>query len=446
MSDNQSDSTVGAAASDSTDVAAIKAENEALKAQVAAQEQAPPTKGGGWRFVVAWILVVLAVLSVVLSVFALWFKATIANEDRFVDTFGALVEEEAVVNALSVQVAEDIVTAAGVEASLTSNLPPELSFLAAPATQGVEQLTTEVAREIFASDIFAGLWRAALRVSHVAVSTVLETEGEITIDLDEAAQSVVDTLADRGVTALQDVEVDVPEIVVFQNDQIAAASEVIDFIDTIAWVLPILSLILIVAAIWVSTDRRRTVAFLGFGSAFALMLDLVILRIIRANSVGSVEEEITREAGQATWDTTFRFYRGGVWAFIALALIVGTIAWVMGPSDRAEQVRTAWVRMLSRWSGSDADQPPSDFEKWVIKWKAAIQWGAVVLGLLFIFFGPSPTFWTVTLTAFAVLLIFGGVQAIAGPREATPADVAVPDDDGGAPPEEKVGAGTPPPS
>ena len=102
--------------------------------------------------------------------------------------------------------------------------------------------------------------------------------------------------------------------------------------------------------------------------------------------------------------------------------------------------------MLSRWSGSDADQPPTDFEKWVIKWKSLIQWGAVTLGLLFIVFGPSPTFWTVALTALAVLLIFGGAQAIAGPREATSADVAAPGDEDGAPSEEKVGTGAAPPA
>ncbi len=311
-------------------------------------------------------------------------------------------------------------------------------------TQGVQQLTTEVAQEVISSDVFAGIWRAALRVSHVAVSKVLETEGEITIDLDEAAQSVVDAVADRGVTALQGVEVDVPEIVVFQNDQIAAVSQVVNYIDTIAWVLPILSLILIVAAIWVSADRRKTVAFLGFGSAFALLLDLVILRIVRVNSVGTIQEEITRAAGESGWDTTFRFYTGGVWAFITLSLIVGTAAWVLGPSDRAQQLRTAWVSMLSRWSGSDADQPPTDFEKWVIKWKATIQWGAVVLGLLFVMFGPSPSFWSVSLSAIAVLIIFGGVQAIAGPREAAPADTPAPQDHDDAPPEEKVGAGTTP--
>jgi hypothetical protein len=439
---DQNTGAVGTADTAAGNVDALRAENEALRSQLADQPQTAASKGGGWRSVLAWILVVLAILSVVLSVFAVWLKTTITDEDRFVATFAALPEQEEVVVALSVRLADEIVVAAGVEESLSSALPTQIAFLAAPVAEGVSQLTSEVAREVIASDIFAGVWRAALRVSHAAVATVLETEGRIAIDLDEAAQTVVDELADRGITAFEGQEVDVPEIVLFESEQIAAVAGVVNFIDTMAWFLPLLSLVLIVAAIWASLDRRKTVSFLGFGTAFALLLDLAILRIIRANSVGNIEEEISRAAGQAGWDSTFRFYTGGVWAVIALALVVGTVAWVLGPSERAQRTRTAWTSMLARWSGSDVDEPRSDFEEFVIKWKSVIQWGAVALGLLFIMFGPAPTFWTVTFTAVVVLVIFGAAQAIAGPASAAPAAETAPDDGNG--PEEKVGAGTAP--
>ena len=397
------------------DIAAIRAENEELKAQLAAQRQPAPTEGGGWRSVVAWILVVLAVLSVVLAVFAVWLKTTITDEDRFVATFGSLPEQEEVVTVLSQRVADELIVAADVEAVLAGSLPTEIAFLSVPVTEGVRQLTTTVAADIIATDVFAGIWRAALRISHQAVDAVLATEGRIAIDLDEAAASIADALAERGVTAFEGQDVDLPEIVLFENEQIAAVSEVINFVDTLGWLVPLIALVFVVAAIWVSPDRRKTTAFLGVATGIVLILDLAILRIIRANTVGAVEDEVSRAAAETVWDTTLRFYTQGVWAVIALALVVGFVAWVFGPSARAVRVRGGWNALIARWSGPETDEPRSGFSEFVFTYQRPIQWGAVILGLLFILFGPAPSVASVIITALIVLAVVGFAQAVGGP-------------------------------
>ena len=43
----------------------------------------------------------------------------------------------------------------------------------------MRQLTTQVAAEIIATDVFAGIWRAALRVSHQAVDAVLNHQAAV---------------------------------------------------------------------------------------------------------------------------------------------------------------------------------------------------------------------------------------------------------------------------
>ncbi len=58
MTDKQSDAVAVATPVTPEEIEAIRAENAALKAQLAEQSQAQG-KGGGWRSVVAWILVVL---------------------------------------------------------------------------------------------------------------------------------------------------------------------------------------------------------------------------------------------------------------------------------------------------------------------------------------------------------------------------------------------------
>jgi hypothetical protein len=410
----QEGAAVGVTTLTPAEIEAMRAENAALKAQLAEQSQAKST-GGGWRSVVAWILAALAVLGVVLAVFAVWLNTTIKDEDRFVATFGTLPEQEEVVTVLSQRVADELIVAAEVEAVLAESLPTEIAFLSVPVTEGVRQLTTRVAADIIATEVFAGIWRAALRASHQAVDAVLATEGRIAVDLDEAAASISDALAERGVTVFEGQDVDLPEIVLFENDQIAAVSELINFVDTLGWLLPLIGLLFVVAAIWVSPDRRKTTAFLGFATGIVLILDLAILRIIRANTVGAVEDEVSRAAAETVWDTTLRFYTQGVWAVIVLAFAVGFVAWVFGPSARAVRVRGAWNNMLARWSGPQTDEPRSGFSKFVFTYRRPIQWGAVILGLLFILFGPAPSVASVIITALIVLAVVGFAQAVSGP-------------------------------
>lgn len=396
-------------------LAALQAENEQLRAQLAQQPE-PTTDGGGQvRNVISWILVVLAVVTVVAGVFAAWLQTTIADEDRFVDTFAPLPKNQAISTALSERLANDLIVEGGVTTVVEQNLPGELSFLAVPITDGVRTLTANVADEVIRSDVFSGVWQFALRASHSAASAVLSTGGKVSIDLNEAADEVVGALEDRGVTLLSDQEIELPEIVLFQNDQLEEAAEILEFVDTLGWFVPLLAVVLIIAAIWVSTDRRRTTVALGFGSAIGLLITLVIVRILRANTVADIDDETERAAAEAIWDTTLRFYRQAMWALIILALIVGFIAWVMGPSERAGRIRAWWNRTIAQWQGPDATTPTSGVAGFIATWKRPIQWGAIVLGLLVLFLLPEASVWSVIIIALIVLAIVAIVQVVAGP-------------------------------
>ena len=63
---------------DLTDLAALKEENEALRAQLEAQQERQPV----WRRVLAGVLAVLAVLTLVIAADALWLKTTLEDEDQ----------------------------------------------------------------------------------------------------------------------------------------------------------------------------------------------------------------------------------------------------------------------------------------------------------------------------------------------------------------------------
>ena len=73
---------------------------------------------------------------------------------------------------------------------IEQSLPRDLAFLTVPVTEGLRNLTADVANDVIRSDAFAGIWRQALRLSHNAASLVLSTEGKVAIDLNEAAEAV----------------------------------------------------------------------------------------------------------------------------------------------------------------------------------------------------------------------------------------------------------------
>lgn len=404
-------------ASDADELQQLRDENTALRAQLGRPSEAQ-RRSRGFRSVTSWILVVLAAFTVVAGVHAVWLQTTIADEDRFVATFAPLPKDPAVSAALSERLADELMVAGGVATAVDENLPEELDFLAVPITEGFRMVTAEVADGVIQSDEFYGIWRFVLRASHNAASLVLSTNGKIAIDLNNAADEVVAALEGQGIDILSGQDIELPEIVLFQNEQLQAAAEALRIIETLGWALPFLALALIALALWVSPNRRRTAAALGFGTAIATLASLAVVRVYQSSTVSNIDNETQRAAAEAVWDTTLRFYRQSMWAVLVLASIAGISAWIAGPSSRAARARAWWHRTLDRWQGPDATIPTSGVAGFIAAWKRPIQWAAVILGLLVVVLGPPTSVWAVLATALIVLVAVAIVEVVGGPAPA----------------------------
>ncbi len=410
---------------DLTDLAAVKEENEALRAQLEAQQERQPV----WRKVLAGILAVLAVLTLVVAADALWLKTTLEDEDQFVATFEGLPRHDAVAEAVSIRVASGIVETQEVQAFVAGRLPDELSVLAAPITDSIEQLIARAANEVVQSDAVTTAWTVALRGSHRAVSAVLtgndralESEnGQVAINLDEIATVVVGRVEARGVD-LPDIDLELGSIVIYESDDLAAAQAVAQGISTAGWVLPVVALLLIAAAIWVATDRRRMVAFLGFAVAVALLIQLATNRVTQNAVLGGVEDDLSREAGGAVWDAAIGRLVSLTWALLVIALIIGFVAWLAGPSTRAQRLRSWGAKTIDGWR-RPAEEEPSGFTTFLAEWKRTIQVVVVTLGLLFVLFGPAPSGLLVIATLAVVLGIVVLVEVMAGPTRSPAPDL-----------------------
>lgn len=407
-------------------LAAIQAENADLKKQLATQ-QPKKTKHGSttnplWRKIAVGVLVVLAVVALVASVSVSWVKTTIQNEDQFVATLEPLPQEEAVASVIALRVADGIVGASDVEVWVAENLPDGLKFLSVPVTESITAVIAGAANEVIVSDAFGSVWSAALRATHRAASAVisgnggvLESEGGVvSINLDEIAGAVIDRVESTGLE-LPDNDVEIGSIVVYEDGQLATVQSLAQAIDTLGWFLPLMALILIAAAIWLSRDRRRTTAFLGFGTGIGLVVSLIVLSYGRNYVVNAIEDVTRQQAAGDAWDLVLNRLYQMMWAALILALIVGIVAWVMGPSARATHTR-AWASgTIQRWR-QPAEDRPNEFTNFVADWKPTIEVVAVVLGLGFILFGPPPTGFSVLLTAVIVLAVVVVTEILAAPQ------------------------------
>ncbi len=319
------------------------------------------------------------------------------------------------------RVASGVVETQEVQAFVADRLPDELGVLAVPITDSIEQLIARAADEVIQSDAVTTAWTVSLRGTHRAVSAVLtgndraleSEDGQIAINLDEIATEVVGRVEARGVD-LPDIDLELGSLVIYESDDLATAQGVAQGISTVGWVLPVVALLLIAAAIWVAPDRRRMVAFLGFATAIALLIHLAANRVTQNAVVGGIEDDLSREASAAVWDTTLARLISGMWALLVIGLVVGFVAWLMGPSTRAQRLRSWGAKTIDGWR-RPAEEEPSGFTTFLAEWKRTIQVVVVTLGLLFVLLGPTPSGLLVIATLAVVLGIVVLVEVMAGP-------------------------------
>jgi hypothetical protein len=413
------------------EIAALQEENERLRRQVSSEKRRPTA-----RLVIAVIVALLAIVAVAAAVDAVWLETTLQEEEQFVSTLTPLPSNDDVATAMSIRVADGVIEASEFETRVTSALPEGLEFAAGPLTSSVRDFVAGAAKDVLQSDAVATAWTTTLRVTHTAASAVLSGNdaalvaegGQVAIDLDEIATVVVERVEAAGIE-LPEVEAEFGTIVIYEADQLAAAQEAAQAIDTLGWLVPLIAALLIAAAVAIAPDRRWMASFLGFGVAIGVLINLAALRIAQGAMLSGIEDQITRDAAEAAWDTLASGLRAGSWGVIILALIVGFVAWAMGPSPRARAFMSTVTGTVEAWQ-RPAEAEPSAFATFLAGSKRTIQTVVVILGLLFLLFGPVLTALRVIAVAVIVIVIVVLVEVFAGPAERpaeAPADEAMDD-------------------
>ncbi len=316
-----------------------------------------------WRKVVGTILLIVGCVLVPVSLSAVWVRNTLLNTDNYVSTVGPLADDPAVQQAIANRVTDALFANVDVEKKVVDALPPRAGFLATPVVDGIHTAVEAATLRLAESDRFDTLWEKANRRAHEAVVNVLTgggsrvtTEnGTVAIDTAQIVENVKARLDARGITVFDDVQPRNEQFVLFQSDDLAQVQGLVDLLQTIAWVLPFVALACLGGAIALSGNRRRTIQRGALGVAFAVAVQIVLLKAGRNLYLDAVTtKKSTPGAAGSVWDQLTSFLRTAGFAVIAVALVVAFVAWVAGRSSSATSLRSWWNRTLGTSSAPDA--------------------------------------------------------------------------------------------
>jgi hypothetical protein len=415
----------------SAEVERLRHENEELQAEV---DRISGVKRHRMRAVAAIVAVVFAVVSFAVALPGAWARRTLSDTGTYLSVVGPLASDPAVQEALAREITSGIFDALDVQQQLATALSkraPQLTFLAGPITQSVQQFVQEQVQKVLASDQFQTFWTEANRLVQSQLVLVLRGQtdvlqvqnGEVVLNylpiVNQALQQMASTLSsllNRTITlptitpdmvpaeALAKINaalgVTLPPnfgtVVVYKSDVLSTVQDSVKAAREALYALIAVFLIALVIAIAVSPRRRRTILQL----AVAIAVITVIERRVGIASVDSVVNLVPSEnqaAARAVAEALVGWFLQYTVRFLWVALLTIVIALVSGPYAWAVWFRGAVDDVVHHTLRSEEIAPAGSPSAWIAEHRAPVMAGVAGVAAL--------VFWVTNLSAGWWLLV-----------------------------------------
>ncbi len=423
-----------------------RAELDQLRAEVLelrGQARRRPHRRPGWRGPVATLLLVLGCLLAPVSLLAVWTATQVSDTSRYVENVTPLVHDPAVQNALTDKVTSAITTRLDVTSAVSnaasalgSNGLPRLDTLlrgAAPAiNSALAGFIHGQVHKIVTGPAFARLWVQVNTAAHAQLVKALSGQGggavsagngQITVSLGPFITVVKQNLAARGLTIVNSLPPINPTLTLFSSKYLVKAQTFYRLINDLKIILPIVTLLLLAAGVYVARRHRLALIGAGLGLASSMLFLAAALLIARGMYLSSVpDSKLPAEAAAAMFDTLVRFIRDTQRALFAAGLVIAAGAFLAGPSVSAVRARSAisgslgWLRRTGEMHGVRT----GPVGQWSYEHRVLLRAGAVtVAAVVFVFSGP-PSITEVVLIVILLLAVVGLIELISRPPVLAP--------------------------
>ena len=423
------------------------------------------------RGVVAWVLVVLAALMVPLSVMAVWAINTTTNTDRYVATMAPLARDKVITDFVAVRATDKLFTAVQVQEKISHALPKRAAFLAQPLTKQIQGFVQTQMTKLLNSEFFHKLWDRANRRSHAAVVAVLTGKGTpalkkangAIVDITPVVDKVVKQLDAKGITIFNVVQQKLAKantltVNLVSGQQISKARGVFRLVTDAGWALPLLTVVLIAAAVAIATDRRKTLLRVAVAAGLVTLIFLAAIALGRSFFVSHASAKVDPAVTTAAFKTIMRYLVHGLKLVVLACVVVALALWLAGPSSWARWIRAQvargarWLWLQAKTLGNKENRGKATTgakrgAAWTLEHQSGMRIaGAVVAGIV-ILFGGNLSVAGVWNTALLLAIYLGLLQVViiwarrtagAATRDGDPGD-----DDAGAPAPADPPAGKP---
>jgi hypothetical protein len=228
--------------------------------------------------------------------------------------------------------------------------------LAGPISGGLRQVANRAAERVLAEGTVQGLWEQANRAAHEKLLLLLEDEGEFVSTTGGTVTLELGTIIDQLITEIglpEDLASKLPEdagqIEVLQADELELAQSGVDLLQTLAWALLAVTLILYGIAIWLAGERRRE-TLRAVGVAFILIGALVtVLHRAGGNAIVESLSDVAAndDAVSSVWIIGTTQLTDIASATILYGIFIVIAAWLAGPTSLATSIRDGiapWYR------------------------------------------------------------------------------------------------------
>ena len=367
-----------------------------------------------WRTPVSALLIVIGCVLAPVSVIGVWAVNQVTNTNRYIENIEPLIHEPAVQNALTDKITTQITThlnvqgytnqaAAALDSKGLTRVAGLLKSFGPSLASAVAGYVHTQVHKIVTSPRFARIWIQVNTLAHQSLVNVLSGQskvvgvrnGQIVIQLAPFIDAVKQDLSSRGFSLVNSLPPIHPTLAVYSAAGLVKAQKLYGLANDLKIVLPILTLLLLAAGVWVARRRRRALIGAGLGFAASMLvlgLGLLVFRSIYLSRIPS--SALPADAASALFDTFVRFIRTALRTLLVVGLVVAIGAFFTGPSAAAVRTRGAvtagfaWVRRAGDRQGVST----GPVGRWTYTHRMALRIGAVTLAaLIFVFWaGPPP--------------------------------------------------------
>lgn len=444
--DGKTPTPTGLSGDERAELERLRTEVAELHSKPAVPPASPGRRKGTWRAPVAAVLIVLGCILAPLSVIGIWTANQVSNTNRYVENVSPLIHEPAIQAALTDKISAQINAHLPIQsltnqaaATLTSKgftrvgtLLHSFSGSLASAVQGF--IHTQVAK-IVKSQQVANLWVEvnrrvhaqlvnALSGQHSANAAITTSNGKVVLNLGPFITLVKAKLAAKGLSIVSAIPAINPQFALFNDKYLVKAQSGYRLLNDLKIVLPIVTLLLLGAGIYLARSHRRATVGAGLGLAASMLVLGIALAIARGIYLNSVPSTVLpSDAAAVLYDTLVRFIKDGLRILLVVGLIVAIAAFFTGPSVTAVRTRQGLSRGLGwlRGRGERAGLQTGPVGSWTYQHRTALRISAVALFAIIFVFLATPSAASAIVLAILLLVVLGLIELIGRPPAQTQA-------------------------